>query len=217
MVSAARPHLLLLYLSYANTTFTQDERINCKRPGDGATVARTMAGNAAGIAKARAARSARAAARAALEEVQRQQSQQAQQPPNSVNKADVLASVATVAAVADSELTKSQQGQELAEIMLDQLQPVAVRELGMALGNRTSPTLRFQAACKLLDLGQAKKKRDAEQPADDELMSRLASAFQLRVRAFGAVDAVQIREKDVSPAGSVHSQQPADKQSDSEK
>ena len=84
--------------------------------------------------------------------------------------------------------------------MVDQLQPAAVRELAATMGNRKSPSLRFAAACKLLDLGQARKERERGGKApEDGFLGLLANALHLRTRAAAAVDAQVIREDPVTP------------------
>lgn len=84
------------------------------------------------------------------------------------------------------------QGQAHAEVLIDALQPAAVRELGAALVNTKSATLRFAAASKIVDLGQqiAERKRRAGGAADAALLERVEGALRLRQRKAQAVDAV---------------------------
>lgn len=173
-----------------------------------------MAGNAQGIAKARAARAAKAAQRRAINSTV-QQFEQSQQGGIIEPLETVGGSVRTVP---DAPAEIPQQGQRLADILIDQLQPVAVRELAAALGNRTSQTLRFTAACKIVDLGQAAKaarqKSRAPEEGEDVLIARLYRAHELRTRAASASDLTPIREDSVVADQPPQSHKQPDSQSD---
>lgn len=155
-----------------------------------------MAGTAEGIAKARAARDAKLAQRRAVDE--------AMQQHNNACSDLVEGTVQTVAPV---EMLKSVQGRQLADVMIDQLQPAAVREIASALRQTKSPTLRFSAACKLLDL--ARMKDEAGEGSDDGPgFDRLARVVTLRTRAGAAVDAAPIRGEVVAREVSQPTEQP---------
>jgi hypothetical protein len=158
-----------------------------------------MAGNAAGIAKARAAQAAKREERARMriEEARRrreleqaqQHSQQPQQETNSEPTApalDVLPAVATVDDLPAPDVSKSQQ---FALSAVDAAAPEAVAVLVQSMRNRKSPTLRFSAACKILDLSIGRDRgKGAGEAAEEVAIDRIAQALQLRARTLDAVD-----------------------------
>lgn len=95
--------------------------------------------------------------------------------------------------------------------MIDAAGPEAVRELVSNMRQRRSATLRFSAACKLLDLGQQQAERRRPGDDGDGLLDRVAQALKLRGRAAAAVDAVPGRGEPVTLEHAPQSPQPSDK------
>jgi hypothetical protein len=169
----------------------------------------TMAGNAAGIAKAREAQRLKREARAAQEEEIEAAGASASNTPNTDQPIPVAALLPVGVGVAASSEAIASKSQHFAVLGVDAAAPEAVSVLVQTMRQRKSPSLRFAAACKVLDLSIGKD-RDKDPASVDDVLETVARALTLRQRAGSAVDAVQIREKDVTPTSSVHSQKPAD-------
>lgn len=162
-------------------------------------------GTAAGAAKARERIAQKAAAREQSETI--------------LDSANISASASTPVTLispdglmATDAATIQSKGQELTSALVDAHGPEAVSVLVQSMRQRKSPTLRFSAACKLIDLSLLRDRGGAPGAAETEehLLTRIGDALNLRGRAARAVDAVQVGEDPVTPATVDHSTQQPD-------
>jgi hypothetical protein len=167
-----------------------------------------MAGTAEGAARAREKQRFKQEQRRLL----REQVDQLQQAPTQPDDGPSRALMSPDAAVESSVSREPVTVQAVASDALNLLTLSAVAVLDDTMRQRTSPSLRFAAACKVIDATILKPRAKGERAdADESMTGRLARAFQLRQQASNAVDATPIREDPVTPEGAVHSQRRADK------